>query len=399
MPDHRIAVLMNALDMGGAERAIVHLARGMTRRGLALDVALVKRSGPLLDDLPAEARIIELGTASRLRAWSHLFRLPESTRRLVCRRGVFAKHQALPKVIRSIPRIVDYLRKARPAALLTTLPNNNIAALWASFLAQSETRIVVREANMLSIEIAHARQRFERHLSTLAREWYPHAAGVIAVSDGVAADLAELTALPRARITTVHNPVDIERVTRLGAEPPKDTWADSEGPPLVLAVGRLAPQKDYATLLRAFARIVACRPARLVILGEGTERPALEMLAEDLGIAKSVRLPGLCANPYAYMARAKVLVLSSAWEGFPNVLIEALACGCPVVSTDCPSGPAELLENGRFGRLTPVGDDVALAEAVVQTLSAPPSPARLRERAARFSLDAALDRYLSVMLP
>jgi len=178
-------------------------------------------------------------------------------------------------------------------------------------------------------------------------------------------------------------------------------WFAPGAPPVVLGVGRLAPQKDFPTLIRAFARVRAERAARLMILGDGKtpdRRAELLALADELGVAEEVALPGFQPNPFAYMARASLFVLSSAWEGLPGVLVQALACGCPVVSTDCPSGPAEILEQGQYGRLVAVGDEVALADAMRSTLDNPPERDRLRDRGAAFSVDLSIDRHLEVLL-
>jgi glycosyltransferase involved in cell wall biosynthesis len=181
-------------------------------------------------------------------------------------------------------------------------------------------------------------------------------------------------------------------------------WFTSDGPPIILGVGNLKPQKDFATLIRAFARVRAERPARLVILGDarGPDKDAsyvaaLKGLPAQLGIEEDVSFAGFAENPYAYMSRAAVFVLSSAWEGFGNVLAEALACGCPVVSTDCPSGPAEILEHGRYGPLVPVGDDAALAAAICRVLDAPLSRGELTGRAALFTVERAVDQYIQLM--
>jgi glycosyltransferase involved in cell wall biosynthesis len=187
----------------------------------------------------------------------------------------------------------------------------------------------------------------------------------------------------------------------LARAPVAHPWFAGEGPPVLLGAGRFVAQKDFSTLLEAFARVRAVRPARLMILG-GSKRPVrerrLRALAEHLGVGADVALPGLVANPFACMARASAFVLSSRWEGLPGVLIEAMACGCPVVSTDCPSGPREILAGGMYGPLVPVGDAAALAEAILRVLAAPPDRVRLRARAAQFSVERAVDRYLAVLL-
>jgi glycosyltransferase involved in cell wall biosynthesis len=227
---------------------------------------------------------------------------------------------------------------------------------------------------------------------------YPWADAVIAVSDGVADHIARLTGMPRERITTIYNPVVTTELLEKARKPVDHPWLAPGQPPVVLGVGKLKIQKSFRTLIRAFARVRAARPARLVILGEGARRRALEALVDELGLREDVALPGYVANPWAWMARAAVFALSSRWEGLPGALIEAMACGCPVVSTDCPSGPAEILQGGAYGPLVPVGDAGALADAILALLEAPPDRARLRARAAMFCVDPAVDRYLAVLL-
>jgi len=229
------------------------------------------------------------------------------------------------------------------------------------------------------------------------RRFYPSADGIIAISRGVAEDLAALLSMPERRIDTIYNPVDQDAIRRRALEPLDDPWLGDRGAPIVLGVGKLRRQKDFETLIRAFAQLRKRRPARLLLLGEGPERAGLEALARALGVADAVRLAGYAPNPAAWMARASVLALSSAWEGFSNVLVEALACGCPVVSTDCPSGPSEILEGGAIGPLVPVGDDTAFAAALDRVLARPPDADKLQASVSRFTVDAAAERYLQVL--
>ena len=217
------------------------------------------------------------------------------------------------------------------------------------------------------------------------------------MSDGVAADLSRLARLPRKRITTIFNAVDVNRIRELAVAPITDGWFAEGAPPVLLAVGRLAPQKDYGTLLRAFALVRSHRRVRLVILGEGPERDRLRDEAIELGIAADFRMPGAVPNPYPHMTRARLLVMSSAWEGLPTVLMEALACGCPVVSTDCESGPREILGADNTGTLVPVGDHGALAAAILRMLEAAPDRERLTRRAMAFSVDRVAERYFDVL--
>jgi glycosyltransferase involved in cell wall biosynthesis len=230
----------------------------------------------------------------------------------------------------------------------------------------------------------------------LVRRYYPWADGIVAVSQGVAADLLELTDLPPSKVRVLPNPVVTPELVECAAQPLDDPWFTAGAAPVVLGAGRLDQQKDFPTLIRAFAAVRSKRAARLVILGEGPERARLESLVEELGIGEHVRLPGFVSNPFSYMARAAVFVLSSAWEGMPGVLIQAMACGAPVVATDCESGPREVLASGKYGRLVPVGDHAALAEAIAATLDAPTSTLP-PEALEPYTCEGAVDRYLHLL--
>ncbi|NJN46594.1 MAG: glycosyltransferase, partial [Candidatus Competibacteraceae bacterium] len=214
---------------------------------------------------------------------------------------------------------------------------------------------------------------------------------------GVAEDTIILTGLPQDRVTVVRNPVITPRLLRLAREPVAHPWFTDQGPPIILGAGRLTRQKDFPTLLRAFAAVRRERPARLMILGAGKQQAALQAQATHLGIADTLTLPGFTDNPYAYMAKAAVFALSSLWEGSPNVLTEALALGTPVVATDCPSGPREILQEGRFGPLVPVGDAAALSQAIVQMLDNPPDPDVLRAAVHEYDLDYSVNGYLRAL--
>lgn len=231
------------------------------------------------------------------------------------------------------------------------------------------------------------------------RWFYPWADKIVAVSDGVAADLARFARLPRSLITTIYNPFDIGGMRIKAEEEPELPWVLPEALPVLLGVGRLTEQKDFTSLIQAFALVRQQRQVRLLILGEGELRNALAAQAKSLGLTpEDFAMPGFVSNPFSYLRRAEVFVLSSRWEGLPGVLIQAMACGAPVVATDCPSGPAEILEDGKWGRLVPVGDVSALANAIAVTLDEEQHP-EVAQRAADFSVDRAVDAYLRVMLP
>jgi glycosyltransferase involved in cell wall biosynthesis len=258
-------------------------------------------------------------------------------------------------------------------------------------------RIVGRLGTNLSAALED-RAGFARWLRVAPmRLFYPAVDKVVCVSQGVEADTALLTGLPAGRLTVIRNPVVTPRLAELAAEPVDHPWAADASVPLILGAGRLTEQKDFPTLVRAFAALRSRRPARLVILGEGRLRGRLTAQAEELGVAADMALPGFTPNPYAWMARASLFVLSSAWEGSPNVLTEALALGLPCVATDCPSGPRELLADGRYGPLVPVGDAAALAEAMIRTLEAPLPPDELKAAVAEYSRDAAAAGYLAAL--
>ena len=307
------------------------------------------------------------------------------------------KPSKIPPYVSDLAR---YLRREKPTALLSAKSYPNLTALWAKRRTDVATRVVISEHGHLSRDLQSRRRPKwrKRFVGPVFRRFYPWADAIVGVSNGVADDLSSLADLPRQRITTIYNPVVTFALHAQARAPLDHPWFRPNAPPVVLGIGRLHRQKDFPTLLSAFARVRAQRPVRLVILGKGKLRAELEMLARTLGIAADVAMPGFVENPYAYMTRAAVFALSSVSEGLPTVLIEALACGCPVVSTDCPSGPAEILDGGRYGRLVPVGDDMALARAICATLDAPPPAERLHDRALFFSADRAVERYCRILL-
>jgi glycosyltransferase involved in cell wall biosynthesis len=297
----------------------------------------------------------------------------------------------------SLIPLVRYLRKVQPRALLADKDRVNRVSLSARRLAGVPTRVAARIGTTVSAQLSR-RSPWYRWLQLLAmRRFYPWADAVILPSEGAASDFVRLTGLPPGRVHVIPNGVIDAEIHRFSRERVDHPWIRGEGPPLILGVGELCARKDFATLIRAFARVRAGRPCRLMILGEGRERRRLEGLARALGVDEQVSLPGFVTNPYAYMAWASLVVLSSTWEGFGNVLAEALALGVPVVSTDCPSGPREILRGGDIGPLVPVGDDEALAEAMARTLDDPPDPGTSAEAAARYSVTVSASRYLEIL--
>jgi glycosyltransferase involved in cell wall biosynthesis len=357
-----VAIFLPTLAGGGAERVFLTLADGFLRRGIAVDIVLSRAAGPLAQEIPRGARVVNLETG---------------------------------RVLTSLPRLMRYLRAVRPTALLTTMSHANVVGLWARRLARVPTRVIIREANTLAPSITGGNTR-NRLMPLFVRRFYPWADELVAVSDGVAQGLMEITGMERARIRVLPNPIVTAELGRMAAEPLHDAWFAPGEPPVILGVGRLEKQKDFPTLIRAFAAVRSSRPVRLIILGEGGERPQLQSLLEELGVAADARLPGFVQNPFSYMARAAVFVLASAWEGMPGALIQAMACGVPVVATNCQSGPREVLAGGKFGRLVPVGDPTALATAITESLDCPPRPVP-REVLAPYTEESAIEGYLRLL--
>ena len=392
MPGTHIAILLNSLPMGGAERAMLSFAGEAVRLGCRVDLVLVRKRGDFLSAVPPGIEIVEIGRCNKIQLVPWLLRAGG----LQLAKLVLGH---VPSVVRSLPFLVRYLSEARPQALLTTLHANNLAAIWAKRLSGCQTQIMIREASTISLNLAQEDCGFSKQVPALARRWYGEADGIVAVSEGAAEDLASFVGLPRSRVVTVYNSVDFDRVQDLAAEPLEDPWFTKEELPLFVTVGRLDAAKDIPTLLAAFAKVRAAKPCRLAVVGEGKLRSQCEALLRSLALTDCVRLVGRDSNPFRYIANAKVFVLSSAYEGFPNVLLEAMACGCPVVSTDCRSGPRELLSDGRFGHLVPVGDSDALAEAMLNTLASPKVPRDcLLERARVFNPERIARQYLGLLL-
>jgi glycosyltransferase involved in cell wall biosynthesis len=358
-----VALFLPTLHGGGAERKVLNLADRFATMGLRVDLVVAKAEGVYAGRVPPSVHLVDLNAR---------------------------------RTLSSVLALRRYLSRSAPHALLSVMGHANIVGLSAWQLGGRQVRMVVCEESLPGPAISQAPNRRERLLPLLQHFLYPWAVGIVAVSERAADDLARLIRIPRDRIRVIYNPVVSPDLPKQAQSPVDHAWFGPGEPSVILGVGRLTPAKDFPTLLRAFARVRQVRAVRLVILGEGELRGTLEALVRDLGLEDSVSLPGFVQNPYAYMARAKLFVLSSAWEGFGSALVEAMACGLPVVSTDC-GGPSEILEGGMYGRLVPVGDPQALAEAILTALVEPPQADLLRARAEDFSVEKIADQYLEVL--
>lgn len=392
----RIAIFMPSLTGGGAEKGMLRLAEELAARGHEIDLLLTRVRAGHAAQIPQTLQPRRLHKSPDLAARAAVARVAD--RKLIARPVLLPLKSSW--ALRYLPALASYLEARRPHALLSGNSWPNLTALWAKQLAGVETRIVVSEHVALSQRVAHLHAQWRwRHLPALLQRYYPQAAAVVTVSIGVADDLANATGLPRSAISAVYNADVCERLLARAQQPAPLMDFGNGAEPLVLGIGRLHPQKDFPALLKAVALLRhAGVGVRLLILGEGAQRRSLEALAQELGIADAVRMPGFVEHPPAYLARAAVFVLSSRYEGLPGVLIQALACGCPSVATDCPSGPHEILDGGRYGRLVPVADPQALASAIRGALDAPEDRDELRRRSRDFSVERAVERYEQLLL-
>lgn len=359
-----LAIFIPSFGDGGVERMLVNLSQGLTKRTVIVDFLMSRAEGPYISSLPLAVRLVELGVSHPI------------------------------KILRPL---VGYLRQAQPEVLLTAKDGATRVAILARRKAGVSTRVVVRAGTTVSGRVKGRNPIKKWRSFRTLRKLYPQADTIIAVSQGVAQDVARNTGIPLQQIRVVPNPVVTPELRRLAQEPVVHPWFAKDSPPIILGVGGFRRAKDFPTLLRAFARVRRETPARLVILGKGRQRSRLEALAEKLGVKKDFSLPGFVTNPYAFMARSDLFVLSSLWEGSPNALTEALAVGTPVVATDCESGSREVLQGGLYGPLVPVGNVEALAEAMLETLENPLDSRFLQSAVGRYTIEASTDLYLSAL--
>lgn len=356
-----ISILLPNLRGGGAERLAIYLANDWVARGFAVEFVLMQEEGELLPLVSPEISIVSL-QAKRIK-WS-----------------------ILP--------FYRYLSRTQPDVVWVNMWPLTSAAIIAWLMAGKPGRLYTNDHNQLSVSCVQELKVWPAYLKLLMRATYPSATGVMAVSQGVKEDMCRLGSLPNERVKVIYNPAAIGVCPdRESVEIRERLWG-VDFSHHILAVGTLKAQKNYELLIRAFAKLSPNLKAKLIILGEGSLRTQLEILIVELDLQERVSLPGFAADPYPWFRSADLFVLSSSWEGFGNVMVEALECGVPVVSTDCPSGPAEILENGRFGKLVPVGDVEALAVAMAASLHETHDRQALMNRAKDFTVERISDQYL-----
>jgi glycosyltransferase involved in cell wall biosynthesis len=362
--DPKISFFLQDLRGGGAERSVVRLANGIAARGIATEIVLIRAEGAFLAEVAPDVAVVDLKAGRTAASVWHLAR---------------------------------HLERSRPTAVFAHMTHTNVAAVAARALARHRPKLILVEHNRFDVALARKRGlvRLAYKAVPLA---YARADYVAGVAERMCVRIAQVTNLPPERIKVLHNPVVSPELFEKATAAPDHPWFEAPGNQIILSVGRLTRQKNFSLLIEAFSDLSARRPCRLVILGEGEERARLEALVTERGLSERVSLPGFLPNPFALMKRAAVFALSSDWEGLPTVLIEALACGVPVVATDCESGPDEILDGGSFGRLVPTGDQASLASALEDTIENPGDPKARIARAMEFDTDNAVNHYIALAL-
>jgi glycosyltransferase involved in cell wall biosynthesis len=362
--NERLAIFLATSGHSGVDRIMKNLIPAFAKEGIRVDLLHVENHGPYLETLPNRVRILELGTA-------HTYT--------------------------SLKPLVGYLRSEQPSVMLSDKDRVNRIALLARRLARVSTRVVVRTGTTVSKDL-ETRSPLDRLAHYLSMHYaYPQADAIIVPSLGAAVDLASFAKIPLDRISVVPSPIATPEIYKQALEELGHSWLAEKKMPVILGVGELCARKDFKTLIYAFAKVRKSRPCKLLILGRGRLRKDLEALVKRLNLTGEIELPGFVKNPYAYMARADIFVHSARYEGAPVALMEALSLGRPVVSTDCPSGPREILQGGVYGRLVPVGDPDAMARAILDTLDNPSERSFLKQAAAPFTLEASVSKYLKVL--
>ena len=361
----KVALFVPALGGGGAQRVMTILASGLSEANVQVDLVLANATGPYLNDIPSHVNVVDLKGG---------------------------------RILTSIHRLMLYLKNENPSVMLSTVAHANVAALLAKRFSGSSTKLFIRVENTISIATADEKGFRSKILLYLIRKLYPWANGVVAPSQGVADDLKQEFNISEDLISVIYNPVVRPEIYEKAKCEIKHPWFNAGEPPVIISVGRLTKQKDYATLINALSIVNKKQQARLIILGEGEDRNELTSLITKLNLQDYVDLAGFVDNPYAYMAKSNVYVLSSLWEGLPNTLIEAMAVGLPIVATDCKSGPKEILLNGKYGWLSPTGSASSIAEGIIQALSSDAFPMPDSESLQLFQREKIVDKYLNLLL-
>jgi len=332
----RIAIFIPSLSGGGAQRVMLNLAKGLSDKNYKIDLVVVKLEGQYINQVPKNIKLISLNSRY---------------------------------AITSLFPLIKYLKTNKPDILISAMAHVNVVAIISKILTRKKTKLIITEHTTLSLAKKESKKVKEKVLFNILKYIYNYADAIVAVSKYMAHDMSIILGIPEEKINVIYNPIIDNSLIEKSNQDIEEEWFNPNESPVVISIGRLAEPKDFETLIRAFKKVRDKMKVRLLILGEGPKREQLEKLIHDLNIENDVKMPGFKQNPYAYLRRAALFVLSSKREGLPTVLVEALACGIPVISTDCLSGPREILQNGRLGTLVPVGDVDALAKAIELNLN------------------------------
>ncbi|MCG5502172.1 MULTISPECIES: glycosyltransferase [Ectothiorhodospira] len=362
--NNKVAIFAPYFDNGGVERMLVNLACGLSKRGIPVDFIVNHSHSEFLKDLTEPIKLIKLQEKNKI------------------------------KIIKSFTK---YIINTQPKAILSAKEDCDIIATHAWKRSGKQSKLYIRAVVNTTQQMMY-RNIIRRYWSAwISRTIYRNADGIIAVSRGVADDIYKISKPNIERIHVAPNPVITSDLFKKAQEELDHPWLTNHDKPVILGAGRLGRQKNFSMLISAFANARAKRPMRLIILGDGRRRERLLKQAEELGIANDVFLPGFVKNPYAWISRADLFVLSSLWEGSPNVLTEAMALGIPVISTDCPSGPSELLGNGKYGMLIPINDIDYMSHAIINTLDKPIKAEDLQKAVENYTLENSVNNYMRIM--
>lgn len=361
----KIALFIPSMLGGGAERVILNLANGFSKHhGICVDLVLSNAKGSYLEQICQDVKIINLGNQ---------------------------------RTSKSLYGLIKYINSNKPDILISAISHANVIAILSKIFTKTSFRLIVTQHTLTSIALKEHNKVFSYVFCKLISLFYPFADAVVAVSNSIKMELKNKFHIDANKIYTIYNPIVEKKIIDMSLEPLDHEWFSTDEFPVILSVGRLTHAKDFPTLLRAFKTLRRQMKAKLLILGEGELRKDLELLCEKLGIKDDVQMPGHVENPYRYMARASVFVLPSKYEGFGNVIVEAMACGTPVICTDCPGGPREILDNGKYGSLVPVGKPELLAKELLKVLNKSNNKYLMKERANDFSIENIINEYLTLI--
>jgi len=363
----KIAFFSYDMRVGGAEKMILTLLPWFINAGYSIDLVLVKKTGAFLTDIDPRVNLISLKK----------------------------EH-----VGQSLFPLLKYFKKSKPDVFISNLTHLNIVTIIAKFFSGTRSKIIITEHSSITTNNLQKGGK-EGILVFLARFLYPLADKTVVVSEGAAQNLIEAIKINPNKVQSIYNPIDMDRIRILSGEKIDEFWLTEKSIPVLIAIGRLEQEKNFSFLLNVFQTLIKKRKARLLILGEGSEREALEKQIKVYGIQNEVKLPGIKTNPYPYISNADILVCTSKYEGFNITLAESLACGTPVISMNCPYGPAEILDNGTYGQLISPGDQDGMVNAIIAAIDHPeslPSKEKLMERAKRFSAEKIFSEYQELFL-